>query len=477
MSDMVLPADFFALLHILVAGWVSAHVLLHKDNVRSAIGWIGLAWLSPFLGSGLYFLFGINRVQRRAANLNRDLVPAATAAEQAAMKSAQPLGVTAQLAGLVTTGDHATGRKLMGGNAIDILRSGDKAYPAMLAAIRGARHSIALASYIFRRDAAGQAFCQALGEAMARGVEIRVLIDGIGGGYIGSGGARLLAQHKIPFARFLHDWRPWRMPLLNMRNHKKILIVDGAIGFTGGINIGAENLLATQPTHPVTDIHFQIDGPAVHHLMMAFTEDWAFTTGELLNDSIWWPVIGPAGPAYARGITEGPDEDMDKLETVMLAAIGEACSRVRIVTPYFLPNERLVSALILAAMRGVIVEAVIPARSNKLIVDWAVRAHLGRLIEAGVRVFRTAPPFNHAKLMTIDESWCLIGSANWDERSLRLNFEFNVEIYDEAVGGRMNRLIDEMISAAAPQTIEALQGRSMPIKLWDAAARLFLPYL
>jgi cardiolipin synthase len=360
---------------------------------------------------------------------------------------------------------------------VSLLRDGDVAYPAMLAAIRSARKSIALASYIFRDDTAGRSFIEALSSARSRGVEVRVLLDGIGSGYIFSGAARRLRIEGVTIRRFLHDMLPWRMPLLNMRNHKKLLIVDGSIGFTGGLNIGAENVLALNPADPVQDVHFRVEGPAVEQLMATFGVDWAFTTGETLSGSNWYPVIAPAGTALARGISEGPDEDLDKLEIVLLTAIGEARSQVRIVTPYFLPNDRLISALILAALRGVEVEIVLPEDSNISVVDWAERGHLGDLILPGCRVFVVPGSFDHAKLMTVDGLWCLIGSANWDERSLRLNFEFNVEIYHEVVTEEINKLIDAKIACARLLGSEELEARSIWVKLRDASARLLLPYL
>lgn len=412
-----LPIHWIAILHGLVAAAVTVHVLLNKRDVRAAIGWIGLAWLSPFLGSSLYWLLGINRVARRASLLNRgDDQPQDSGSSDFTVAA----GIPVQLSFVAMVGQRVTGRPLRGGNAVSLLRGGDEAYPAMLAAIRSARKSIALASYIFRADHIGCSFTDALAKAREQGVHVRVLIDGIGGGYIYSATTRALRARGISCARFLHDWVPWRMPLINMRNHKKLLIIDGAIGFTGGLNIGAENVLALHSATPVEDVHFRVEGPVIEQLMAAFSQDWEFTTREILDGEIWYPTNATAGTAFARGISEGPDQDLDKLETIILTALGEARSQVRVVTPYFLPDQRLLSALRLASLRGVEVDIVLPEHSNKAAVDWAAHAHLSDLMDAGVRVRLTPAPFDHAKLMTIDGLWGLIGSANWDERSLRL---------------------------------------------------------
>lgn len=460
-----------AVVHVLTAGAVTMHVLIRKRSVRAAIGWIGLAWLSPVLGAVLYYVLGINRVTRRALRLRRAVGVRGRAAETAPMPAlADNIAV---IAGVV---ERLTGRALVGGNDVAVLRSGDEAYPAMLSAIGRARHSVALSSYIFRADDVGRSFVEALAEARSRGVQIRVLIDGVGGGYMSSSVARSLKRQGVPVARFLHHWLPWRMPYLNMRNHKKILVVDGMIGFTGGLNIGNESVLANRARRPVHDVHFRIRGPVVRHLMETFAEDWNFTTGETLRGDAWWPLLCPSDSVWARGISSGPDEAVGRLEAAVATAISAAKRRLRIVTPYFLPDEQIVSAIALAALRGVSVEIVMPEHSDHAPIDWASRAQLS-LLAPDIRAYLAPQPFSHAKLMTVDGAWCLIGTANWDVRSMRLNFEFNLECYTEALTAQIDRIIDSRIEGARRVSQAALAKRPLPYRLRDAAARLLLPYL
>ncbi|HLY56349.1 MAG TPA: phospholipase D-like domain-containing protein [Stellaceae bacterium] len=467
MSSLTFPWLFA--LHLLAAGGVTVHALLRNRDVRAATAWIGLAWLSPFLGAGLYWLLGINRVARRAGEFER-------ARRGSRTGSPALLPVPEGLAGIEAVGRRLSGRALTGGNRIVPLESGDAAYPEMLAAIEGAHASVALASYIFEPDEAGGRFVEALAAARDRGVEVRVLIDGIGGGYVRAPGHRALKARGVRSALFLHNWAPWRMPLLNLRNHKKLLIVDGAVGFTGGLNIARANVRALGGT--IVDVHFRLDGPVVAHLMAAFAEDWGFTTGEALEGPAWFPAIAPAGTAPARGLSGGPDQETDTLEAVIGAALSAANERVRIVTPYFLPDRWLVEALELAALRGVAVEILIPERSNRIVVDWAARAVLEDLVRRGVALHvGPGSPFDHAKLMTADGAWALIGSANWDVRSLRLNFEFDVEAYDADVTGAIDRLIDERIARARAVPAAEITDRGVAVRLRDAAARLMLPYL
>lgn len=457
-------------LHLLIAGAVSVHVLLTKRDIGASVGWIGLAWLSPFFGGGLYYLLGINRVHRRGRRL-RDRVPPSQA-------PAQDVGASRRdspLAALERAAHQISRRPATTGNQFELLHNGDEAYPCMLAAIDAARTSVALSSYILRDDAAGGPFLDALIRAAVRGVTTRVLVDGIGSGYFVSPAFRRLRRHGVPVARFMHSPKPWKMPFLNLRTHKKLLVVDGRLGFAGGLNISAENLLARHPRTPVRDLHFSVAGPVVAQLMDAFARDWAFATDETLDGDTWFPELAEAGPCIARVVTSGPDREVERIEYLALMAVTCAQRTVQVMTPYFLPEERILTALALAAMRGVEVDIVIPARSNQVLVDLATPANIVPLLHAGCRIWRNPPPFEHSKLMVVDGAWLLVGSANWDMRSFRLNFELDLEITHAGLAATLADYIRtryrDRITAAE------LAGRSLPIRLRDAAMRLLLPYL
>jgi len=267
------------------------------------------------------------------------------------------------------------------------------------------------------------------------------------------------------------------MPFLNLRSHRKILVADGSIAFTGGMNVRDGNVLANNPERPIQDLQFKLEGPVVEQLALVFVEDWAFTTGEVLTGDCWFPPLTEVGPVIARGIPDGPGEDLDKLRLTLLGGVQTAVSRIRVVTPYFLPDRDLISALAIAALRGVEVDIVLPAVNNLPVVKWASTALLWQLLERGCRVFLTPPPFDHTKLMVVDDAWTLVGSANWDPRSLRLNFEFNVECYDRALASAMNHLIQLKIASAREITQVDVDGRKIPVRLRDGMARLLSPYL
>lgn len=454
-----------AVAHVAIAGAVTVHVLLYKRSVGAAVSWIGIAWLSPFMGGLLYAIMGINRVKRRAQRLKRQRLPLAVSVPEAVGRDA--------LTPLEYAVGRLTGLPSAPGNRVEMLRSGDQAYPRMLEEIGRAQRSVGLCSYIFRADEAGEKFHEALIEAQKRGVQVRVLIDGIGSGYFWSGTYDRLRKAGVPVARFLHSYFPWQTPFLNLRNHRKLLVVDGRVAFTGGLNIGAENVEATNPLHRVRDTHFRIEGPVVEQLTDAFADDWLFTTGEHLPDEGWFPPLEPVGTVSARVVPSGPDEDMEQIEFVTLHAISCARESIRVVTPYFLPGEPLTMALGLAAMRGIKVDILLPENSNHAVLDWARRVPLRPLIEAGCRIWLMPAPFDHSKLMTIDDSWSFIGSANWDTRSFRLNFELNVELHD----GAFARQIVEASTPTRRLTLADIDGDPLPIRLRNSAARLLQPYL
>jgi cardiolipin synthase len=465
-------ATVLSVLHLVLAVGVTGHILVHKRDPGSAVAWIGIAWLSPVLGSLLYALLGINRVRRRALTMRAPRAPRAPAPASAV---AADNGGEDYLAPLEYSAQRITGRPAKNGNAILILRNGDEAYPRMIACIDAAQKSVALSSYIFRADAAGIPFIEALVRAHRRKVEVRVLIDGVGGGYFWSTTYLKLRQAGVPVARFLHSPLPWRMPFLNLRSHKKLLGVDGRIAFIGGLNIGAENLIRTAPAHPVLDTHFSLEGPVVAQIIDTFADDWFFITGERLAGECWFPAVGPAGESVARAVTSGPDQDLEKIELMILQAVGAARSSVKVMTPYFLPDDRIITVLALACMRGVEVDLILPASSNHPTLDWGARAHVGPLLAAQCRIWTHGAPFDHSKLLTVDGKWCLVGSANWDMRSFRLNFELNVEIYHSAVVLQLEQFITQKQETRL--SMDALEKISLPVSLRNSAARLMLPYL
>jgi cardiolipin synthase len=470
-----------AVANVCVATICTTHIVRKKRDVRAAIGWTGLVWLTPLVGGVLYYSFGINRIQRRAAALHvneywssRTEFPLTEEDRrlQQDLESTHP-----NLVGLARLAHCLTGGVAVPGNRVEPLNNGDEAYPAMLDAIRNAKRSVALLSYIFDSDRAGDQFLTALDDAQRRGVDVRVLIDDVGSRYSRPNMVGRLRAAGIRAESFLRTRVPWQLAYANLRNHRKILVVDGQIGFTGGTNIREGHWLSLQPKVPVQCLHFRLDGPVVAHMQRMFAIDWAFASGESLEGNAWFPDIDRAGPVWAQGIPDGPDEDFEKLTDLIMGALSAATRTVRVVTPYFLPDTTLIRALNTTAMRGVDVRIVLPEKNNIPPVAWAAAAQYGDLLEKGCRIFLSRPPFDHTKLFVVDGVWSLIGSTNWDPRSLRLNFEFNVECYDEQLGAALDALIDEKIATAGEVIRDQWNRRSMWVQVRNGVARLASPYL
>jgi len=503
--------------HFLAAALASVHALLNKRDTRSAIIWISIVWTLPALGPLLYLALGVNRLRRRAVQLGVHKTLSRDVPENLGEPEHDGSEHLKHIAHVVS---RVAAQSLTAGNKIEPLVNGDAAFPAMLAAIESAKKSITLCTYIFDNDASGTQFVAALQRAVKRGVSVRVLIDSAGTRYSFPPITWKLRRAKVPFAKFLPAsiFTPWRVATINLRNHRKSLVVDGQTAFTGGMNIRHGNVLgglisslssakggegrgeeasgsnipspqpsprlggaresAPGPTkYFVQDLHFRVEGPVVTELQEAFANDWAFTTNEILDGEIWFPELKTSGDIIARVITDGPDADFENARWTLLAALAEAQTSVRILTPYFLPDNALVTALNLASLRGVRVDIILPARNNLPPVHWASRAMWWQVLERGCHIWLTPPPFDHSKLMIVDGHWVLLGSANWDARSLRLNFEMNVECYGRAFGAETEKIIAKKVSGAREVTLAEVDARSLPVKLRDAMARLFSPYL
>lgn len=482
--ELVWPA-MLAAGTLLAAAGAALHVVLYKRSVHATIAWVGLIALLPLLGPIFYLLFGINRIRRKALALrqaqSRPTRP--EGAELAAERQSRDMECAPSslgddaLEGLARLGRRITGAPLLGGNDVRMLRDGDEAYPAMLEAIARAERSVTLSTYIFDNDEAGRRFVGALIEAHERGVAVRVLVDSVGMHYSWPSVGRALRAAGVPTQTFLPILRPGQFTFMNLRTHRKIMVVDGDVGFTGGINIRQAHVLVDDPPGATHDTHFWICGPLVHQLQETMADDWYFAAGELLEGPDFFPEIESCGQVIGRGINDGPDEDFQNLQWILLGALSAAHERVVIVTPYFLPEDIFQQALQVAAMRGVRVDIVLPERSNLPYIDWASRPSWEPLLKHGCSIWLCPPPFDHSKLMVVDGRWSLFGSANWDPRSLKLNFEFNVEAYDASLAAQILELADARIARAEQVTLEDYERRGLLERIRDGVFRLGTPYL
>lgn len=469
MDDVLL----WVLIGLCAAAAVAAagHALLNKRDPRAALGWIGASLTLPLVGPLAYFFFGINRIRSRAKTLSG----------RRAQLDSQVIGAVSsevlppEFSELARISDAVSGYPMTTGNEVEILHNGEEAYPAMLREIERAASHLFLSTYIFETNRTGREFIDALGRAEVRGVEVKVIVDGVGNLYSYPRATGLLAAHGVNVATFL----PPRLfpPAIhvNLRNHRKILVSDGRTAFTGGMNIGDRHLARSDRPDRVVDTHFRLAGPVVGQLQELFLEDWSFVTGQELRD---FPADNAeVGKAECRTLAEGPDEDLDKLLSVLVGAVSAARRRVTIMTPYFIPPRELVGALQAAALRGVEVSVILPAKNNLPFVHWASRNMLWEVLQHGVRVFLQPPPFVHTKLFVVDGHYAQIGSANFDPRSLRLNFELVVEVYDRDFAHTVDRHFNAVRDRSREVTLLEVDRRSVPVRVRDGLAWLLTPYL
>ena len=457
----------------------AAHALLYKRDSRSALVWVSLTLSIPLVGPFFYWCLGINRISRRARSwqesgrwLSRtEIYPLE---EHGHLVPLLP-DYASHLSDLLHLEEKIVTTRQREGNRVRALIGGEEAYPAMLVAIRRAQETINLSSYIFDADGIGKEFVELLIDAANRGVEVRIIIDSLGEKYSRTSPRKAFRGTPVRLVRYL----PLRYgAYINLRNHRKLLIIDGQEAFTGGMNIRSRHLATSESAiDSIHDVHFSVTGPVVADLQGTFLGDWYFVTGEKLHNQCFFPFIEPQGNALVCCVADGPDREFRKIEQIIKGALSCAKSQVYIMTPYFIPDREMISALVTAALRGVDIRIVLPGCNNLPFVDWASRSLLWELQVNGVRIFHQPPPFVHTKLLLVDNVWSLIGSANLDTRSLRLNFELNLSVFDAELSMTIHRHFESAFAASRETTLKEVEQRSLPMKLRDNFARLFSPYL
>lgn len=451
------------------------HALLNKRDPKAALGWVACCLLVPYLGPFLYVVFGINRTRISARKMRPPPL-------EEPLLSDAPVLPEYDLFPLSIIGYNVTHRPLLPCEEVKVLINGDQAYPAMLDAIAAARETIYLATYIFSNGRISDQFLQALEQACIRGVDVKIILDGMGErmSFPRIGGQ--LKQRNIPFRRF-NDFRLIPPSLhLNLRNHRKLLLVDGHTVFTGGMNIADENTSLDQDTpRRIEDIHFMFRGGIAADLEAAFLRDWDYCSGK--EESALPEAVSLTARkldpelVWARMVLDGPNEDLDKLSDILVGVISAAKRRIWIMTPYFLPDAELIGALQAARLRNVQVTILLPGKNNIPLTHWATRNLLWQLINYGVNVYYQPPPFVHSKLLLIDDYYSLVGSANIDPRSLRLNFELTVELFSTSLNHELEAYFLLKQQDSQRYTRHKLNSRPLPIRMRDAMAWLLSPYL
>lgn len=462
--------------HISLSILTSLHVLLFKENERTSLAWIGLAILSPIIGSLFYWLFGINRIKRLA----RKNHPQTRKQDiRHPKKGIEFHNLPKNWHSAIIAGHTIHPVNHLENNRIEPLINGDTAYPEMIESIHNAKHYVVLSSYIFDYDAVGRQFVNALAEAHQRGVIVNVLLDGIGVGYSWHKSDRALKKRGVKTSRFLPAISLTGIRFINLRNHRKILCVDGDVAYIGGMNISQSNMVKSAK-HPVDDVQFKVKGPVIDQISQVFMEDWYFATGELIQFPAFKPhPLTPESESsvIARVIQDGPDEHHNKIRWTLINALVCAQKSVKIMTPYFIPDQTLMTSLHAAALRGISVEIIVPKNSNIPFLDWVMEANFARMMEYGIKIYKNKRPFDHSKIVLIDDIWSFVGSTNWDARSLEFNFEINLECFDKTLNKELTALFALKKQNSSLILSEQLNSKPLYKRVRNNLFRLFSPYL
>ncbi len=492
--DLTFWVVFSSALHLVAFIGIVLHALQRRRNASATILWIFVAWSFPFIGPLLYLSFGVDRIpakglKKRMANQiimqQRNKLHEDSSSFYAwHFEYRTPLdGIQNDYSQKLNASIDALSpmHPLLDGNTITPLIGGDEAYPLMLQTIRTAKSHIHLQSFIIGRDDTGRLFLEELKKKAEQGVKVRLIFDRFGSTCASLSG--MFRKYGTISNFEICGWtqaNPFKRQFqINLRNHRKNLVIDGHVAFFGGVNLAAENITAGG-TKAIRDYHFKVEGPLVHELQLSFLRDWFFMTAapiDTLLNAEHFPKMLSIGNARARLIDSGPSEPPQIAGETYFNTITMAQQQILIVTPYFVPTNDIIRALRSAAHRGVDVRIILPKENNHRYAGMASKALYEELLNAGVRIFHRPPPFIHAKAMVADGTVALVGTANLDIRSLELNYETTALFENETAIDKLKLMIHEDMNLSTEITLNEWLKRPPLHKLAENLAALMTPVL
>ena len=480
-------------MHLAACVLVAWHCLSRPREPRSTLLWLLLTWFLPALGALSYLVLGRNRVPEKGW-LKQHSDQSFSLTRISRERDTQPLEYWRSIRAALHTSPHIAANQLnetfnritpdhmlLGGNSVDMLPGGKESLDIMLEAISNAKHHIHMQSYIIGNDEVGRKLLKVLRTKAEQGITVRLLYDSFGSFHARLGGL-LRAHSRVPnlnITGFSQANPLKRLFQLNLRNHRKILVIDGETGFTGGMNFSAA-YMPTKHRAALDDYHFKIRGAAVLELQYTFLRDWFFMSDEKAVTLLipeHFPLNETAGNVAMRVLNSGPTAEREVLTDAFFAAISGARQQILLVTPYFVPPPGLRRALRAAALRGVDVKIILPAENNHPAVFFAARSAYEELLLTGVRIFERNPPFTHAKGLIIDSQVAIFGSANFDERSLNLNYETVMAAFDYDFAARMKEVILADIANAKEVNLAFWRSRPAGVRLLENFFNLMSPVL
>ena len=359
------------------------------------------------------------------------------------------------------------GQEMLGGNQITAFHNGDEIFPAMLGAIRGARETITFETFIYWSGDIGLSFTEALSERAMDGVKVHLVLDAVGSGKITDEYLEKMRAAGVQIERY-HPVKWHTMARINNRTHRKLLVVDGRIGFTGGVGIADAWLGNAESSDQWRDSHYQLEGPAVAQMQAAFCDNWVKSRGKVLSGPGYFPELEPVGESTAQVFKSSRGGGSENVRLMYLLSITSATKSIRLQAAYFVPDELSIQSFISARERGVRIQLIVPGpHSDSEIVAGASRALWGELLDAGVEIHEYQPAMYHCKVIVVDDLWVSVGSTNFDDRSFRLNDEANLNIYDAEFAAEQITVFNADIADSRLMTREEFKDRSAAAKLWE----------
>jgi cardiolipin synthase len=462
--------------------WVIRLVMLftvpRRRPPNSALAWLTLIFFVPWLGLFLYWLIGTNPLPRRRVERYREVLSEFNTRYVQLPQSTlgQPPELPAEAMSAVRLAERLGQLPILGGNDVQLITETDEVVDRLIADIDRAQHHVHMLFYIFHNDGTALRVVEALLRATQRGVRCRVLADAVGSRALFRHLAgRMLAagievRAALPVGLFRRS-----VARIDVRNHRKIVVIDGQIGYTGSQNIiNADYGRRGLAWHDMTA---RVEGPAVLALQAVFLGDWYFETEQILDDPAFFPAPKPAGPIPLQVLPSGPIYPVENYHRMVIAALQTAQQQVIITTPYFVPDQSFLQAVQIAVLRGVEVILIVPEKCDKLLVGAAAWSYFGELLELGCHIYLYWPGLLHAKTMTIDNTFAFLGTGNFDIRSFSLNFEVNLLLYGDHVTAQLRRHQLNYLSRSRVLTPQELNSQPEIVKTFHSLARLMSPLL
>lgn len=474
-----LTTSIFSLILATLVVFTAVVLILERRDPARTLAWLLVLIFLPILGFILYLSLGRQFHKRRMIKkkraLNESIYPLNDLAEQPATLP----GITQSKERLVQLISNNSDFPITLHNQVTILSNGEAIFSAFREAIENAREHIHLETYILRADSIGREFARLLCRKAAEGVEVRIIYDALGSRGLPKDYLEELRRAGVKIEPFFPARLPFLQNKINYRNHRKILVVDGKIGFVGGVNIGDEYLGRNPRIGFWRDTHLKLEGNSVYFLQRIFLQDWYFVTGNALDKEYChlFPVKEPPGSKLVQITASGPDTHWEVIMQVYYYAIATAQESVYLTSPYFVPNESLLTALKTASLSGVDVKILLPAKPDHQIVYWAAMSYMEELMEAGVEIYLYKKGFIHSKVIAVDGILSTIGSANMDQRSFQLNFEVNALVYDRDTTARLEEDFRQDLLYSEKLDPEQFKERSLILKILESGTRLLSPLL